>query len=92
MAHIPTHSSWRTSWSATLRALVKHLDRIGDSEIAEVNLPTGVPLLYELDGQMRPLRAIDPCSGVSGTFLDSDAAAASIAAVHDQGLMSSPTG
>ncbi len=73
----------------SLRALVKHLDRIGDSEIAEVNLPTGVPLLYELDRQMRPLGAVDPRFGVSGTYLDSDAAVASIAAVHDQGLMTS---
>jgi 2,3-bisphosphoglycerate-dependent phosphoglycerate mutase len=69
----------------SLRALVKHLDRIGDAEIAEVNLPTGVPLLYELDAQMHPRGAIDPRFGVSGAYLDTDAAAASIAAVHDQG-------
>ncbi len=74
----------------SLRALVKHLDRIGDSEISDVNLPTGVPLLYELDAQMRPLGAVDPRFGVSGSYLDSDAAAASIAAVHDQGLVTSP--
>jgi 2,3-bisphosphoglycerate-dependent phosphoglycerate mutase len=39
----------------SLRALIKHLDAIGDSEIAELNLPTGVPLLYELDDELRPL-------------------------------------
>lgn len=76
----------------SLRALVKHLDRIDDSEIAGVNLPTGVPLLYEFDEQMRPLRAVDPRFGVSGTYLDIDAAATSIAAVHDQGTTSSPSG
>jgi 2,3-bisphosphoglycerate-dependent phosphoglycerate mutase len=70
----------------SLRALVKHLDRIADSEIAEVNIPTGVPLLYELDRDVRPLREIDPRFGVSGSYVDSKAAAASIAAVHDQGL------
>jgi 2,3-bisphosphoglycerate-dependent phosphoglycerate mutase len=76
----------------SLRALVKHLDRIGDSEISEVNLPTGVPLLYELDGQMSPLGAVDPSFAVSGTYLDRDAAAASIATVHEQGLTTSPRG
>jgi len=72
----------------SLRALVKHLDRIGDSEIAEVNLPTGVPLLYELDEQMRPLGAVDTRFGVSGAYLDVAAAAASVAAVRDQGRAS----
>jgi 2,3-bisphosphoglycerate-dependent phosphoglycerate mutase len=40
----------------SLRALVKHLDGIGDAEIADVNIPTGIPLVYELDEQLRPLR------------------------------------
>ena len=39
----------------SLRALVKHLDRISDDAIVELNLPTGVPLLYELDANLRPL-------------------------------------
>jgi len=39
----------------SLRALIKHLDGIGDAEIAELNLPTGAPLLYELDDQLRPV-------------------------------------
>ena len=54
----------------SLRALVKHLDGIPDDEIAELNLPTGVPLLYELNDQMRPSGRIDPQFGVSGTYLD----------------------
>ena len=37
----------------SLRALAKHLDRISDDEIAELNIPTGMPLLYELDHDMR---------------------------------------
>jgi 2,3-bisphosphoglycerate-dependent phosphoglycerate mutase len=70
----------------SLRALVKHLDLIPDAEIAAVDLPTGVPLLYELDERMRPLRAIDPRFGVSGAYLDPDTAGASIAKVRNQGL------
>jgi 2,3-bisphosphoglycerate-dependent phosphoglycerate mutase len=69
----------------SLRALVKHLDGISDAAVAALNLPTGVPLLYELDGGMRPTRAVDPRFGVSGVYLDEDAAAASIAAVASQG-------
>ena len=37
----------------SLRALVKHLDGIGDAEIAELNIPTGVPLVYELRGDLQ---------------------------------------
>src|SRR5262245_36896405 len=40
----------------SLRALVKHLDGIGDAEIVGLNIPTGVPLVYELDGDLRPIR------------------------------------
>jgi 2,3-bisphosphoglycerate-dependent phosphoglycerate mutase len=38
----------------SLRAMVKMLDRVSDAEITELNIPTGVPLLYELDAQLRP--------------------------------------
>ncbi|MGH8706348.1 MAG: 2,3-diphosphoglycerate-dependent phosphoglycerate mutase [Burkholderiales bacterium] len=40
----------------SMRALVKHLDRISDADIVGLNIPTGVPLVYELDGSLRPLR------------------------------------
>jgi len=40
----------------SLRALVKHLDRIADADIVELNIPTGVPLVYELDDALLPLR------------------------------------
>ncbi len=40
----------------SLRALVKHLDGISDEAIPELNIPTGLPLVYELDGDLRPLR------------------------------------
>jgi 2,3-bisphosphoglycerate-dependent phosphoglycerate mutase len=40
----------------TLRALVKYLDDISDAEIVELNIPTGIPLLYELDDGLRPIR------------------------------------
>jgi len=39
----------------SLRALVKHLDQVSDAEIIDLNIPTGVPLLYELDHDMRPI-------------------------------------
>src|SRR5262249_34409157 len=38
----------------SLRALVKYLDNISDNEIVELNIPTGVPLVYELDGNLKP--------------------------------------
>jgi 2,3-bisphosphoglycerate-dependent phosphoglycerate mutase len=40
----------------SLRALVKYLDKVGDDEIVELNIPTGVPLVYELDENLVPLR------------------------------------
>jgi len=40
----------------SLRALVKHLDKVGDQEIAELNIPTAIPLVYELDDDLAPIR------------------------------------
>ena len=40
----------------SLRALVKYLDNISDQEIVGLNIPTGVPLVYELDEQLKPIR------------------------------------
>ena len=40
----------------SLRALVKYLDGISDSEIVELNIPTGIPLVYELDADLKPIR------------------------------------
>jgi 2,3-bisphosphoglycerate-dependent phosphoglycerate mutase len=62
----------------SLRALVKHLDEIGDGEIAELNIPTGMPLVYELDAGFRPVTA-------GGRYLDPQAAAAAAEAVRSQG-------
>jgi 2,3-bisphosphoglycerate-dependent phosphoglycerate mutase len=62
----------------SLRALVKHLDGISDTDIAALNIPTGIPLVYELDENLKPLKA-------GGTYLDAEAAAASIEAVANQG-------
>jgi 2,3-bisphosphoglycerate-dependent phosphoglycerate mutase len=62
----------------SLRALVKHLDGISDDEIAGLNIPTGIPLVYQLDSSMRPLKT-------GGEYLDPEAAAASIEAVKNQG-------
>lgn len=62
----------------SLRAVVKHLDGIGDDEIAGLNIPTGMPLVYELDEDLRP-------TVPGGRYLDPDAAAAAAAAVANQG-------
>ena len=62
----------------SLRALVKHLDGISDADIAGLNIPTGMPLVYELDDQMRP-------TVPGGRYLDPEAAAAAAAAVANQG-------
>ncbi len=67
-----------TAHGNSLRALVKHLDDIPDDEIAGLNIPTGIPLLYELDDDLRPLTR-------GGRYLDPDAAAAAIEAVKNQG-------
>ncbi|MEU9890865.1 phosphoglyceromutase [Sphaerisporangium sp. NPDC051017] len=62
----------------SLRALVKHLDGIGDAEIAKLNIPTGIPLRYELDSAFKPVKA-------GGEYLDPEAAEAAIEAVANQG-------
>jgi 2,3-bisphosphoglycerate-dependent phosphoglycerate mutase len=62
----------------SLRALVKHLDNISDEEIPNLNIPTGIPLVYELDQTLRPIRHY---------YLgDQEAAAAAAAAVAKQGV------
>jgi 2,3-bisphosphoglycerate-dependent phosphoglycerate mutase len=45
-----------TAHGNSLRALVKHLDNISDDEIVELNIPTGVPLVYELDDNLKPIK------------------------------------
>ena len=45
-----------TAHGNSLRALVKYLDNVGDQEIVGVNIPTGIPLVYELDDNLKPLR------------------------------------
>ena len=62
----------------SLRALVKHLDRISDEDIAALNIPTGIPLVYKLDENMHPIIP-------GGEYLDPDAAATAAAAVAAQG-------
>jgi 2,3-bisphosphoglycerate-dependent phosphoglycerate mutase len=62
----------------SLRALVKHLDGIGDDEIAGLNIPTGIPLQYELDADFHPVTR-------GGRYLDPAAAEAAIEAVANQG-------
>ncbi|PRW61816.1 phosphoglyceromutase [Actinopolyspora mortivallis] len=62
----------------SLRALVKHLDGISDQDIAGLNIPTGIPLRYDLDEQLSPRNP-------GGTYLDPDAAEKAAASVASQG-------
>ena len=66
-----------TAHGNSLRALVKHLDGVSDDDIAELNIPTGIPLVYELDDNFTPIKP--------GEYLDPAAAAAGAAAVAAQG-------
>jgi 2,3-bisphosphoglycerate-dependent phosphoglycerate mutase len=62
----------------SLRALVKHLDGMSDEAVVALNIPTGIPLRYDLDDDLRPLT-------IGGAYLDPEAAAAAIEAVKSQG-------
>ncbi|GAB3991680.1 phosphoglyceromutase [Nocardioides marmoraquaticus] len=62
----------------SLRAVVKHLDGISDDDIVGLNIPTGQPLVYELDDSYQPIEK-------GGRYLDPEAAAAAAAAVANQG-------
>ena len=61
----------------SIRALVKHLDGISDSDIVALNIPNGIPLVYELDAALKPIK--------SGYLGDAAAAAKAAAAVASQG-------
>jgi len=62
----------------SLRALVKHLDGISDTDIAALNIPTGIPLVYQLDDAFQPVTP-------GGSYLDPEAAAEAAEAVRNQG-------
>jgi len=62
----------------SLRALVKHLDGISDDDIAGLNIPTGIPLVYELDENFKPVIP-------GGKYLDPEVAAAAADKVANQG-------
>jgi 2,3-bisphosphoglycerate-dependent phosphoglycerate mutase len=62
----------------SLRALVKHLDGISDTDIAALNIPTGIPLVYQLDDAFQPVTK-------GGSYLDPEAAAEAAEAVRNQG-------
>ena len=64
--------------SNSIRALVKHLERLSDDEIVRVNVPTGMPLVYNLTADLEP-------AGGTGSYLDAAAASSAAAAVADEG-------
>jgi len=61
----------------TLRALVKHLDNLTEEQVLKLNIPTGIPLVYELDENLKPVK--------SYYLGDQDAIAAAMNAVANQG-------
>jgi 2,3-bisphosphoglycerate-dependent phosphoglycerate mutase len=62
----------------SLRAIVKHLDQMSDQAVVGLNIPTGIPLVYDLDDDLKPIE-------IGGRYLDPEAAAAAIEAVKMQG-------
>lgn len=69
----------------SLRALVKHLDGIDESEIAELNIPTGTPLVYELDENLKPIPQPGAIAPLQGRYLgDLEAIRARIEGVKNQ--------
>ena len=62
----------------SMRALVKHLAGLSDEEVVGLNIPTGIPLVYRFDDQLRPVEPL-------GRYLDPDAAAEAVRAVANQG-------
>ena len=66
-----------TAHGNSLRALVKELDGISDADIAELNIPTGIPLLYRLNAEMKPSEP--------ARYLDPEAAKVAMEAVANQG-------
>jgi 2,3-bisphosphoglycerate-dependent phosphoglycerate mutase len=72
------HTVLVTAHGNSLRALVKHLDGISDEDIAGLNIPTGIPLHYELKADLTPKIK-------GGEYLDPDAAREAITAVANQG-------
>jgi 2,3-bisphosphoglycerate-dependent phosphoglycerate mutase len=67
-----------TAHGNSIRAIVKHIDGISDADIAGVNIPTGIPLLYEFDKDFKPVKK-------GGEYLDPVAAELAISAVANQG-------
>jgi len=76
--HLGKQTVLVTAHGNSLRALVKHLDGISDDAITDLNIPTGVPLHYKLDANLKP---VEP----GGRYLDPDAAKAGADAVASQG-------
>ncbi|MGQ0824140.1 MAG: 2,3-diphosphoglycerate-dependent phosphoglycerate mutase [Actinomycetota bacterium] len=67
----------------SLRSLVKHLDGMTEQQVVDLNLPTGEPLVYELDDDMHPINKVGP-GGVKGRYLNATRALANADAVAQQ--------
>jgi len=74
-----------TAHGNSLRALVKHLDNIGEDVISELNIPTGTPLVYELDDDLKPIPHKDAIGPLQGRYVgDIEAIKARIEGVKNQ--------
>jgi len=70
----------------SLRGLVKHLDGISDDDIVGLNLPTGIPIVYDLDADLKPIPSKDAIAPLTARFCgDQEAARAAMAKVAAQG-------
>jgi 2,3-bisphosphoglycerate-dependent phosphoglycerate mutase len=74
-----------TAHGNSLRALVKHLDGIDEATVAELNIPTGTPLIYELDDDLKPIPQKGAIAPLQGRYLgNQDAIRARIEGVKNQ--------
>jgi 2,3-bisphosphoglycerate-dependent phosphoglycerate mutase len=74
-----------TAHGNSLRALVKHLDGIDEATVSELNIPTGTPLIYELDDDLKPIPQPGAIAPLQGRYLgDQDAIRARIEGVKNQ--------
>ena len=75
----------------SIRGILKHIDGISDEEITGLEIPTGIPLVYNLDKELRPIPAEGCIAPLCGAFLgDAEAVAAAAAKVAAQTAVAKP--
>ena len=79
----PATRCWSPRTATRCAALVKHLDGLTPEAVVALNLPTGEPIVYDLDDHMQPTAGVGP-GGIKGRYLDPDRALAAAEAVKRQ--------